>query len=268
MGARAALPYSARLGGAIVLFWLAAAALVPGLPGLDPYRIDLYHTLAAPSAAHWCGTDQLGRDVLARTLAGARAVLLVAPAAAFLATTAGTALGLLMGYYGGIFAGIAARLIDTMLALPLILVALLAIAMLGGGTLTLIAVIAAVFTPIVARSVNAAVAGERQLEYVAAAELRGEGVARILALEILPNILGPVIVEFTTRLGYAVFTAASLGFLGFGRQPPSPDWGLTVAENYALLAGGYWWPALFAALATASLVIGATLLADGLRGAP
>ena len=110
---------------------------------------------------------------------------------------------------------------------------------------------------------RAAVLAERELEYVAAARLRGERAPYILFAEILPNVLPPVIVEFTVRLGYAIFTVATLSFLGFGIQPPSPDWGLQIAEDYGVSAGGYWWPTLFPALAIASLVIGVNLIADG-----
>ena len=117
----------------------------------------------------------------------------------------------------------------------------------------MIAVIGLIFTPLIARTVRAAVLSERALDYVAAAELRGEGTLQIMFVEILPNVLPAVLVETTVRLGYAIFAVASLSFLGFGIQPPSADWGLAVAENYAMITGGYWWTAAFAAGATASL---------------
>jgi peptide/nickel transport system permease protein len=115
--------------------------------------------------------------------------------------------------------------------------------------------------------VRAAVIAEAAQDYVAAAQVRGESTLHIMFVEILPNVLPPVIVEATVRLGYAIFTTASLSFLGFGIQPPSPDWGLTIADNYGLVAGGFWWPVAFAAAATASLVIGVQLMADGLESA-
>ena len=118
--------------------------------------------------------------------------------------------------------------------------------------------------PAVARTVRAAVLAERNLDYVDSARLLGEGTFAIVAREILPNVLGPIIVEATVRLGYAMFAVASLRFLGFGAQPPSPDGSLQVRENYQLLAGSYWWPTLFAAVAIATLVIGVNLIADGL----
>ena len=122
------------------------------------------------------------------------------------------------------------------------------------------------FTPQVARTVRSAVMSERHLDYVAAARLRGENAFYIMLAEILPNVLPPIMVELTVRLGYAIFAVATLSFLGFGIQPPSPDWGLSIATNYALV-GNYYWTVLFDALAIASLVIGVNLLADGLEHA-
>jgi peptide/nickel transport system permease protein len=191
----------------------------------------------------------------------------VAPLATLLATVAGTSLGLLTGYIGGWLDMILGRLIEVLLALPLIVVALLVLVALGPSSATVIAVIGIIFTPLVARTVRAAVLSERSLDYVAAAELRGEGALHIMFVEILPNVLPPILVETTVRLGYAIFTVASLSFLGFGIQPPSADWGLAISENYGMITGGYWWTVTFAAGATASLVVGVNLVADGIQGA-
>jgi peptide/nickel transport system permease protein len=253
-------------GFLIVAFWVLCALFAPGLVPYSPYRDDLMNALAPPSGAHWFGTDQIGRDVFSRVLAGARPILSVAPAATALATLCGTALGLFMGYAGGWIDSLLSRLIEVILALPLIVVALLVLVALGPSSVNVIVVIALVFTPIIARTVRSAVLQECALDYVAAAQLRDESALHVMAVEILPNILPPILVEVTVRLGYAIFTVASLSFLGFGIQPPSPDWGLTIAENYGLIVGGYWWTVGFAALATASLVVGVNLLAEGLQG--
>jgi peptide/nickel transport system permease protein len=254
-------------GTVIVAFWVFCGAFGRMVVPYDPYNTDLLNTLAAPSAAHWFGTDQLGRDIFSRVLVGARDILAIAPVATLLATLAGTVLGLIAGYAGGVVDAVLGRLIEVLLALPLIIVALLALVALGPSTGTVIVVIAIVFTPLIARTVRAAVLGECALDYVAAAQLRGETASRIMFAEILPNILPPILVETTVRLGYAIFTVASLSFLGFGIQPPSADWGLSIAENYGLITGGYWWTVAFAAGATASLVVGVNLLAEGLQGA-
>jgi len=142
---------------------------------------------------------------------------------------------------------------------------LLALTAIGTSTWTVIVVIGAIFAPLIARTVRAAVLSERNLDYVAAARLRNEPSLYILFAEILPNVVPPVVVEASVRLGYAIFTVATLSFIGFGIQPPSPDWGLAVSESYGLLDGGIWWPVLFNTLAVASLVIGVNLAADGIQ---
>jgi peptide/nickel transport system permease protein len=255
------------VGAVIVLFWVFCALFGSYVVPYDPYRDDLLNSLAAPSAAHWFGTDQIGRDIFSRVLVGARSILSVAPLATLLATVAGTALGLLTGYAGGVLDMILGRVIEVLLALPLIVVSLLVLVALGPSSGTVIAVIGIIFTPLIARTVRAAVLSERSLDYVAAAELRGESALHIMFVEILPNVLPPILVETTVRLGYAIFTVASLSFLGFGIQPPSADWGLTISENYGMISGGYWWTVAFAAGATASLVVGVNLVADGIQGA-
>ncbi|HEY0207302.1 MAG TPA: ABC transporter permease [Acetobacteraceae bacterium] len=255
------------VGAVVLLFWIGCALFGPSLVPYPPYADDLLHTLAPPSAAHWFGTDQLGRDIFSRVIVGARPILSVAPAATLLATVAGATLGLLTGYVGGWLDAVIGRLIEVLLALPLIVVALLVLVALGPSSVTVIAVIGVIFTPLIARTVRAAVLAERSHDYVAAAELRGEGALHIMFVEILPNVLPPILVETTVRLGYAIFTVASLSFLGFGIQPPSADWGLAISENYGMITGGYWWTVAFAAGATASLVVGVNLVADGIQAA-
>jgi peptide/nickel transport system permease protein len=204
--------------------------------------------------------------VLSRVLAGATGVLKVAPLATLLGVAGGTVIGLVTGYFRGIVDDTISRVIDAVLALPLIVIAVTAIVALGTSLATLIVVIGVVFMPIVSRTVRAAVLAERDLDYVQAAKLRGERAPYVMFVEILPNIVSPIVVEGTVRLGYSIFTVAGLTFLGFGLQPPAPDWGLQIAENYGLLAGGsYWWTVLFPGLAIATLVIGVNLIADGLQ---
>ncbi|MBO0902522.1 ABC transporter permease [Jiella sonneratiae] len=255
------------IGAGIVLFWAFCAAFAPAFVPYDPLADDLLNTLAPPSAEHWFGTDQIGRDVFSRVLVGARDILTIAPLATLLGTALGTAVGLVMGYFGGWVDAIIGRLIEVLLSLPLIIVALMVLVALGPATPTVIIVVGLVFTPLVARTVRAAVLSERHLDYVPAAAVRGEGALHVMFVEILPNIWPPIIVEATVRLGYAIFTIASLSFLGFGVQPPSPDWGLAIAENYGVLVGGFWWTVVPATVATASLVVGVNLVAEGLQRA-
>ena len=254
------------LGAILVGFWVLCALIGKAIVD-DPLASDPINDLAAPSADHWFGTDRLGRDVFARVIVGAQGILITAPLATLLATVMGTALGLVTGYFRGAVDDILSRVIDAFLALPVVIVGLLAIVALGPSKLTLILVVGVLFTPIIARSVRAAVLSERELEYVAAARLRNERTPYVLFGEILPNVMGPVMVEFTVRLGYAIFAIATLTFLGFGIQPPAPDWGLQVYEHYGLISGGFWWTVLFPALAITSLVVGVNLLADGVAKA-
>jgi peptide/nickel transport system permease protein len=255
------------VGAAIILFFVGCALFGTSLVPYDPYADDLLATLQPPSAAHWFGTDQLGRDVFSRVIAGARDILTIAPLATLLGTAAGTAVGLTAGYFGGWTDAVISRLVEVLLSLPLIIVALLVLVALGPATVNVILVVGLVFTPLVARTVRAAVLTERHLDYVAAASVRGETALHIMFVEILPNIWPPIIVEATVRLGYAIFTIASLSFLGFGVQPPSPDWGLSIAENYGVLVGGFWWTVMFAVGAVALLVIGVNLCAEAVQKA-
>lgn len=254
------------IGVAIVLVWIVCAIFGPLLVPLDPFASDPLNSLLPPSRAHWFGTDQLGRDVFSRVIVGARDILTIAPLATLVGTFAGTALGLLVGYFGGWLDNVIGRLIDALLALPLVVLALAALAALGASNATVVLVIGLTFMPITARTVRAAVFSERHLDYVDAAQLRGERAPYIMFVEILPNVLPPIMVEATVRLGYAIFAVATLSFLGFGIQPPSADWGLALSESYSLMTGGAWWTVVFDAAAIATLVVGVNLIADSVQG--
>jgi peptide/nickel transport system permease protein len=258
------------LGTVVTLFWVVCA--------LFGQQIAPYHALddsfapsyESPSWNHPFGLDRVGRDVLTRIIVGARTVIEVAPAATALGVGLGTFFGLVMGYFSGWVDNVLGRLIDAILAIPFIVFGILLLTALSGGTSQdgisvssskLIVVIGLAFTPIVARTVRSAVLVERELDYVQAAKLRGEGPLYIMLVEILPNVMGPIVVEATVRLGYSVFAVATLAFLGYGPQPPSPDWGLQIAEQYADISLA-WWAIVFPALAIASLVVAINLIAD------
>jgi len=251
-------------GVAILAFWVICAIFGKAIAPDSPFTTDPLNSLAPPNSAHLFGTDSLGRDVLSRVIVGARDILIVAPLATVLGTVLGTILGLVTGYFRGAVDDVLSRFIDAFLAVPGVIVALLALVALGPSKVAVIIVIGIVFAPIIARTVRAAVLTEREYEYVAAARLRHERTPYILFAEILPNVSGPILVEFTVRLGYAIFYIATLSFLGFGIQPPAPDWGLQIFQNYGLISGGYWWPVLFPAAAIATLVVGVNLMSDGI----
>jgi peptide/nickel transport system permease protein len=253
------------VGTAILAFWVVCAVFGHLIAPQDPLAQQLLATNKAPSGAHWFGTDQIGRDVFSRVIVGARSILVISFFATVLGTVLGTALGLTMGYLGGVVDIVGGRLTEAVLALPLVVVAFLFVAALGPSPPTIIIVIGLVFTPLIARTVRSAVLVERQQDYLASARLLGEKRAYIMFVEVLPNVLPTVLVEFTVRLGYAIFAIASLSFLGFGVQPPTPDWGADIYANYGVLPAGYWWMVLFPALAIASLVIAINLVTDSIE---
>jgi peptide/nickel transport system permease protein len=252
------------LGSLLFGAWIACALFGTLIAPQDPEFPDVLNKLAPPSADHLLGADRLGRDVLSRVIVGARSVLVIAPLATLLGTVVGTAVGLITGYYRGLVDEIVMRIVDAILAIPVVITTLLAIVALGPSRLTLILVIGFIFSPIIAKTVRAAVLGEAQLEYVQAARLRNERSPYIMFAEILPNVMGPVVVEFTVRLGYAIFTVAILSFLGFGADPSIPDWGQDISEHYQFINGGVWWAVLFPSLAIATLVVGINLIADAI----
>jgi peptide/nickel transport system permease protein len=257
------------IGMVVILFWT-----VCGIFGdrITPYRHDeivvqggnLLDPNFRPSWHHPFGLDTLGRDVFSRVLSGAGPILAVAPLATLIGIVSGSVLGLITGYYGGTVDNAVSRLIDAVLALPLIIIAVGVLQSTGTSALALAFVIGFVFTPIVARTVRSAVLGERNLDYVQAAKLRGEKSPYIMFSEILPNVMGPIIVETTVRLGYAVFALVTLAFLGFGEVDPSPDWGVQIAVHYSYIDQA-WWTVLWPALAIASLVVALNLVADSVQ---
>src|SRR5215468_6558875 len=254
------------IGAAILLWWIVCAVFGKAFAPYNPVAGNLIAFNHAPSGAHWFGTDSLGRDVFSRVIVGAREILIVTPLATLLGTVLGTTIGLVQAYFLGPVDSFVGRFVDAVLALPVVIVVFLfVVALNSSSSTTLIIVIGLVFGLLIARTVRTAVLQERGLDYIAAARLRDESDLHIMFVEILPNVLGPILVEFTVRLGYAIFTVASLSFLGFGIQPPTPDWGADIANSAQYLAAGYWWQTLFPALAIASLVVAVNLIADSIE---
>ncbi len=201
--------------------WVFCAIAGSRIAPHDPAR-DLDVKNLSPRGDHLFGTDIIGRDVFSRVIVGARNILLIAPVAAGLSILAGTTLGLLMGYYRGSIDTVLSRIVETFLALPVVLVGLLALVTFGSSREVVIAIVAILFTPIVTRTVRSAVLAETELDYVTSARLRGESNVFIMTNEILPNISAVIVVEFTVRVGYAIFTVASLAFLGRGSRDRQP----------------------------------------------
>jgi len=252
------------VGVLIVAIWTVCAAFGDRITPHNPLDFRA-GTHLSPRAKFPFGTDEQGRDVLSRVMAGSRDVLKVAPLAALLGVLFGVIVGMLMGYFGGWLDNGLGRIVEAFLALPVLLVALLAVTTLGSSSTVVIGVVAVLFTPVVARTVRSAVLAERDLDYVTSAKLRGESSVFVMFREILPNVSGPIIVELTVRIGYAVFTVATLSFLGAGPQPPSPDWGAQVSGAFRVISAGIWWTTFFPAAAIASLVIAVNLIADSVQ---
>lgn len=218
----------------------------------------------APNIGHPFGTDRLGRDIFSRVLWGARDIVILPGIATLFSVLFGTAIGLAIGYYGGWVDELVSRGMDTLLAIPALVLALVILGMFGASSIGIVIVIVLLYTPIVTRVIRSAALNVRSMGFVEAAKLRGESTAYILFREILPSVLPALIVEAALRFSYAIFLTASLGFLGLGIQPPTPDWGLMVneaRENFSSTPWELWFPALAIAL----LVIGVNLMSDGLR---
>jgi peptide/nickel transport system permease protein len=256
---------SAMTGIALTVFWALAALLAPWIAPYPPNASDLA-ALAhpTPSAAHWLGTDHLGRDILSRVLWGARTVLTVAPIAVLGATAFGSLVGLTAGYYRGWIDLVITRISDIVLSFPVIILYMIILAIYGSSAINIIAVITLTKAPIIARIVRGITLELREREYVAAAKMRGESALYIMLVEILPNARGPLIVEMCLRMGYTIITIGVLGFLGIGLPPPDPDWGGMVKDTYGMMSV---WPhmSLIPCAVISSLVIGFNLLSIGLR---
>lgn len=260
---------AAMIGLALVGFWVFVAVFADVLTAFGPLENDYGATLKEPfqGGEHWLGTDQLGRDVWSRLAYGARNTLVIAPTAMFCAYFLGIAMGMLAGYYGGrLLDNAISRVSDIILSFPLIILFVIIISVFGGTALNIIVAVTLAAAPGIGRIVRGLTLDLRNLEYVSAAQIRGERSLYIMAVELLPNARGPLIVDACLRTGYTVITIGILGFLGLGLPPPTPDWGGMVAEarvyvtvpNKAYLA-------IIPSIAVSSLVIGFNLLADGLR---
>jgi peptide/nickel transport system permease protein len=252
---------AAMVGAALVGLHLLLALAGPALAPYSPTEFHPEDTLQGPSARYWLGTDQFGRDLLSRVVVGARSLLLLAYASTGLGVAAGLALGLVSGYFGGRLDEILMRVADGLMSFPSLFLALLIRATLGPSPVNIVLGIAVVFAPRVARVIRSVVLELRTREFVQAAHVRGEGAVYIMLRELLPNAVGPIVVEASIRLSYAILIGASLGFIGVGVPPPTPDWGRMVFEGRSHLASAPWLT-LAPAAAISSLVVGTTLLAD------
>jgi peptide/nickel transport system permease protein len=256
----------AVIGAAIILLEVVAAIFGPLLVRYDPMAPNFAAILQPPSADHWLGTDDLGRDILSRLLTGTRYSLLISVTAVTIAMIAGVCLGIMSGYVGGSIDEVLMRILDSFMALPSLVLALAIAAALGPGLANAMLAIAVASVPTYARLVRGQTLSIKENEYILAARATGVGSGRVVGRHILPNTLGPVIVQVSLGLGFAIITESSLSFIGLGIQPPIPTWGWMVQVGFQFLETAPWY-VLAPASAIFLAVLGFNLLGDGLRDA-
>ena len=255
-----------RIGLPLVLLHITLTLFGPAFAPFEATELHLDNQLEAPSARFLLGTDEFGRDILSRVMTGARSIILVSVAGAALGISLGTIVGMSSGFRGGRVDEIVMRVMDGLMSFPSLLIALLVLTSLGSSQINIVGTIGIVFTPTVSRVMRSITLSLKTQEFVLSARLRGEPTAYIIFREILPNTIPVLAVEASVRLSYAILLASSLGFLGLGVQPPSPDWGLMISESRRFITVAPW-VALTPAVAVASLVVGVNLFTDGLRQA-
>ncbi|MEM1241962.1 MAG: ABC transporter permease [Cyanobacteria bacterium P01_H01_bin.26] len=245
----------------MVVFALLGRAIAP----YDPIASNAAMALSPPSFAHWFGTDDLGRDVLSRVLVATRLDLGIAVVAVGLSFTLGSIFGTCAGYFGGWCDRIISRIIDTLMAFPLFILAMGLVAALGNTVENIIYATAIINLPLYTRVVRAEILVRRDAGYVAAARLAGNGHLRIMATHLFPNVLPVMMVHISLNMGWAILNAAGLSFIGLGVRPPTPEWGIMVAEGATYIISGEWWLAIFPGAVLMLAVFCFNLLGDGLR---
>jgi len=244
---------------------LFSALIGPAIVPYDPLATDASATLQPPSAAHWFGTDNLGRDVFSRVIVATRLDLVISVAAVALSFVFGSVFGAIAGYRGGWTDTVLSRVLDTIMAFPLFVLAMGIVAALGNSVANIIYATAIINIPFYARLVRAEVNIRRDAGFTLAAKLAGNSDTRVLALHIFPNALPPMMVQVSLNLGWAILNAAGLSFIGLGVRPPTPEWGIMVAEGANYIVSGEWWMAVFPGLWLMLAVFTFNLMGDGLR---
>ena len=257
-------PVTGLAFGLFVLI-VIASLIGPYIVPYDPLASDTAMALKPPSAAHWFGTDQLGRDVFSRVIVATRLDFIIAVASVALVFALGGLAGIAAGFFGGWTDRIVGRVADTIMAFPLFVLAMGIVAALGNTVQNIVLATAIVNFPLYARVARAEANVRREAGFVQAARLCGNGEFRILLTQILPNIMPIMIVQMSLTMGYAILNAAGLSFIGLGVRPPTAEWGIMVADGATFMVSGEWWIAMFPGLALMIAVFCFNLLGDGLR---
>ena len=250
-------------GGFLLILLLALFG--PLLAPYDPLASDTAAALQPPSWAHWFGTDHLGRDILSRVMVATRLDVQISLSAVALSFACGSVAGVCAGWFGGPVERILSRLVDTIMAFPLFVLAMGVVAALGNTVGNIVVATAIINFPFYVRMARAETNARREAGFIEAARLGGNGDARILGFHLFPNILPPMMVQVSLNMGYAILNAAGLSFIGLGVRPPTPEWGIMVAEGASYIVSGEWWVALFPGAVLMLAVFCFNLLGDGLR---
>jgi peptide/nickel transport system permease protein len=254
------------IAGVVILVLLLLLGTVGGLLLPDPLSTDAGSAMLPPSADHWLGTDRFGRDVLSRTVAAIRIDVFIGVVVAITSMTVGTLIGLVAGYVGGVLDEVIMRCVDVLLAFPSFVLAIILVAVLGDSIPNVLIAVAIGFLPYFVRLTRVEVLRERELDYVTAARVVGNGHARIALRHLLPNVVGPSLVQATLVSGWAILNASGLAFLGIGIRPPTPEWGVMVAEGANDVITGQWWTSLSPGAMILVAVMAFHLIGDDLRG--
>ena len=252
-------------GAFVVVLMVLATIFAEVLSPYDPEMISFESMLVPPSIDHWMGTDAFGRDILTRIIYGARTALFVGFTAAFVGSTLGLILGVASAYFGGLFDLVVQRLVDILMAFPLIVLALAVVATLGAGTVNVVIAITIPFIPQCARVVRSSALAIREIPYVDAARALGFGHSRIILRHMVPNVMAPYLIMVTTFVGHAILLEASLSYLGLGVQEPTAAWGLMLQGGAEEFAESAPWVPIFPGLAITLAVFGFNLFGDALR---
>lgn len=253
-----------RVGAAVLMVMVLMAVFAPLITSYDPTQITPALRLRPPDADHWFGTDDFGRDVFTRIAYGARLSLQVGVISVALAASIGITLGIIAGYYGGWIDSLIMRLIDVMLAFPGILLALAIVAILGRSLTNVMIAVGISAVPVYARMARGTTLSVKNIDFITAARAIGAPTPRIMVRHVLPNITAPLIVVATNGVASAIIAGAALSFLGLGAQPPTPEWGVMLAEGRVYLRNA-WWVTTFPGLAIMVTVMAINLMGDGLR---
>jgi peptide/nickel transport system permease protein len=253
------------LAFALFLLVVVAAAFGPALVPFDPLASDTLAALNAPSAVHWFGTDQLGRDIFSRVVVATRLDFAIAVTSVVLVFAVGGLAGIAAGFFGGWLDRVVGRIADTIMAFPLFVLAMGIVAALGNSVTNIVIATAIVNFPLYVRVARAEANVRREAGFVEAARLSGNGDLRIVGFQVLPNVFPIMVVQMSLTMGYAILNAAGLSFIGLGVRPPTSEWGIMVAEGAGFMVSGEWWIAFFPGAALMIAVFCFNLLGDGLR---